>query len=69
MEKRLQKNQENDKNSEENTPNTTNSDKKKEVEQNKEEENDKYISKRQHPLFERKIKVSGNDSFLKQIFS
>ena len=26
-------------------------------------------NQRQHPVFERKIKVSGNDDFLKQIFS
>jgi hypothetical protein len=28
-----------------------------------------FSNKRQHPLFERKVKVAGNDSFLKQIFS
>jgi hypothetical protein len=27
------------------------------------------LLKRRHPVFERKVKVSGNDAFLKQIFS
>lgn len=31
------------------------------------ESQDKFVNK--HPIFERKTKVVGNDSFLKQIFS
>ena len=69
MEKRLQKNQQENKNSEENTANTNNFDKKQQVDNSNDENSDKYTSKKQPPLFERKIKVAGNDSFLKQIFS
>jgi hypothetical protein len=29
----------------------------------------KQLVKKRHPIFERKVKVSGNDDFLKQIFS
>ena len=35
----------------------------------KNEIEDKQFNNKKRPIFERKIKVSGNDSFLKQIFS
>ena len=69
MEKRLQKNQQDNKNIEENTSTLKNSDNNNEVNNSNEENTDKFTSKRQHPLFDRKIKIAGNDSFLKQIFS
>ena len=38
-------------------------------EQSNNDDEEKFVNKNKHPVFDRKTKVVGNDSFLKQIFS
>ncbi|CAF0942835.1 unnamed protein product [Brachionus calyciflorus] len=64
--KRFEKKQQNSENDQDTEKNSISK-------QNKNDQNDDddetYKPKNKHPIFERKIKVAGNDTFLKQIFS